>query len=343
MEKKIVTDKYKIFFNLMSGIEIMGGINGHPDPFALEYPSMIDIGVMGHCINKCEFCYQGDKHEPNMTLDNFKRIVDEVGEHVNQIALGGRGDPNHHKDFKAIVKYARENRIAPNYTTSGINLTEEMVEITKEYCGAVAVSDYQKPHTYRALKMFMDAKCKTNIHFVTSQYSFTTVLRILAGEDCWDGKVDLNRLNAIIFLLFKAQGRGIYSILSQPTEDQTKVFAEVIKQPLCNFKVGMDSCMMNKVLQHREMTTAEKLCADSCEAGRMSMYITPDMKMLPCSFGDHDLHGVPFNETNVRKIQSIWKHQELFEKFRVILKENPGCCPYEELWKEFKSLMTYAA
>lgn len=341
MEKKVVTEKYKILFNLMSGVEIMGGINGHPDPFKLEYPSMIDIGVMGHCINNCKFCYQGEKDEPNMTLDNFKQIIDESGEFTNQIALGGRGDPNLHEDFKAIVKYARDNKIAPNYTTSGINLTEEMVEITKEYCGAVAVSDYGTPHTYEALKRFMDADCKTNIHFVMTKLSFASALRLLYGEDEWNGEVDLDKLNAIIFLLFKPQGKGINSLDMQPYKSQTKIFSEMIKNPNCKFKVGMDSCMMNKVLQHREMTPAEKLCADTCEAGRMSMYITPDMKMLPCSFGDHELHGVPFNGSNVRKIQSIWQQEELFQQFRNILKKSPDCCPYEELWKEFKPLMMY--
>ncbi len=341
--KTIETDKYKIYFNLINGAEITLGINGNPDPHALKYPSMIDVGIMGHCKNNCNFCYQGDKSEPNMTLNNFKTIIDESTLLTNQVALGGRGDPNHHEDFEGIMRYARDNSVIPNFTTSGIDLTFEQVEITKAYAGAVAVSDYNNIHTYKALKLFMDAGCKTNIHYVVTQNNMGTVLDLLNGKDRWGGKVDLERLNAVIFLLFKQQGSGIDASHLIPTTKQTELFSQAILSPECKFKVGMDSCMINKVMQHRPLTEAESLCADTCEAGRMSMYITPNMTMLPCSFGDHKLHGVPFNGKNIGTIQSIWKQQDLFQQFRNILKDEPGCCPYEELWKQFKPLMDMAA
>jgi len=337
--KVIETETYKILFNLVTGVEIMSGIKGHPDPFALKFPSMIDIGIMGSCPNKCEICYQGDKTEPNMTLDNFRRVIEEAKTMTNQVALGGRGDPNLHPHFIDIVKCARQNDIAPNYTTSGINLTDIQIAATKEYCGAVAVSDYGTPHTYEAVKRFMEFGIKTNIHFVVTKHSMPTAIRMIQGYDPWGGRIDLDKLNAVIFLLFKQQGRGVNLADYSPTPAQTKIFSEVIKEPKSKFKIGMDSCMMNKVLQHREMTKLEKLCADTCEAGRMSMYITPDMKLLPCSFGDHDLHGIPFTGDNIRNIQSIWQHEGIFQDFREILKETPDCCPYEELWKQFKVLM----
>jgi len=338
--KKIISDEsYKILFDLLTGVEILTGINGHPDPFVLKYPSMIDIGIMGHCLNKCRICYQGDKHEPNMTLDDFKRIMEESKKLTNQVALGGRGDPNLHEDFIEIIKFARENGVVPNYTTSGINLTDEQVEATKKYCGAVAVSDYGTEHTFRALKKFMDAGMKTNIHFVVTKKSFYNVMLILKGYDPWDGKVDLDRLNAVVFLLFKQQGSGLLLEDHKPTDDQTRLFSKAIKSPKSKFKIGMDSCMMNKVLQHRELTRLEMLCADTCEAGRMSMYITSDMKLLPCSFGDHDLHGIPFSGDNMRRIQSVWKHGGIFNDFRQILEDDPGCCPYEKLWMTFKEVM----
>ncbi len=98
--KEILTDEYLIIFNPKNGKELLTGINGNPDPFALDYPSMLDIGIMGHCDNKCTFCYQGDGDEPNMSLEGFKRIIDQSKDHVNQVALGGRGDPNQHENFQ---------------------------------------------------------------------------------------------------------------------------------------------------------------------------------------------------------------------------------------------------
>src|SRR5574340_261312 len=95
--KKVITKDYIILFNKKTGVEVMSGINGAPDPFVLEMPSMIDIGIMGRCFNKCQMCYQGSKEQDNMTLENYKKLINEVKDVVNQVALGGRGDPNHHE------------------------------------------------------------------------------------------------------------------------------------------------------------------------------------------------------------------------------------------------------
>ena len=138
--KVIKTDKYMIIFDQKTGQEILSGIYFNPDPFSLEYPSLMDIGIMGHCNNNCKICYQGDVFNPNMTLENFKRIINESKDHITQVALGGKGDPNLHENFKEIVEYCRLNNVVPNYTTSGNGLTEDQVKVTKEYCGAVAVS-----------------------------------------------------------------------------------------------------------------------------------------------------------------------------------------------------------
>ena len=140
MIKTIKTDKYVIIFNPKTGQEISSGINGNPDPFYLDYPSLMDIGIMGHCKNNCKICYQGNTDKPNMTLDNFKRIIDESKDYITQVALGGKGDPNLHENFKEILEYCRLNNVVPNYTTSGNSLTDEQVKISKEFCGAVAVS-----------------------------------------------------------------------------------------------------------------------------------------------------------------------------------------------------------
>jgi MoaA/NifB/PqqE/SkfB family radical SAM enzyme len=138
--KKIKTDKYMIVFDTKTGQEISGGINGNPDPFALEFPSLMDIGIMGHCKNNCKICYQGNTDKPNMKLEDFKRIIDEAKDYITQVALGGKGDPNLHENFKEILEYCRLNNVVPNYTTSGNGLTQNHVDITKQLAGAVAVS-----------------------------------------------------------------------------------------------------------------------------------------------------------------------------------------------------------
>lgn len=333
MQKVVKTEKYQITFDMETGREELQGINGHPDPFSLEYPSLMDIGIMGHCSNRCEFCYQGDDQKPNMTLKNFKRIVDESKDHVNQIALGGRGSPNEHENFKEIVEYCRKNNIIPNYTTSGFNLTDEQIEISK-MCGAVAVSDYGKDYTFSALSRLINAGIKTNIHFLLSKNSFLKALGILFGDDVWQKKFNVRELNAIVFLLFKPQGRA-RNLDWCLTDNYLKSFCHGVFDKKFSvlrmargmpYKLGMDSCLVNKVKRVGvKLTQREEESMDTCEGARMSVYISPDMKMIPCSFGGDD-NGISLRG---KTIKEVWDNSQPFLKFREQLMWNAASCPFE--------------
>jgi len=323
-------EDYEIFFNTSTGLEIMRGVNGKPDPFKLELPSLLDVGIMGHCKNRCAFCYQGHDNQPNMKLEDFKTIIDQVKHHTNQVALGGRGDPNLHENFQEIVEYARKNQVVPNYTTSGFGLTDEHIEISKR-CGAVAVSEYKAEETYSSIKRLMDAGIKTNIHLIFSNGNFNDCIKILHGANPWLQRttgtptlVDIDRLNAVIFLLFKPAGAGVNVPGMTPNRYQFNVFSELIFKSEARFKVGMDSCLVNHVLQRVKPTELQALSIDTCEGGRMSGYITPDMKMKPCSFGNRSWE---ISITNKQDINYIWNRSNKFKSFRSKLKKKRTSCP----------------
>lgn len=320
-DKTFKNDKYEMFFNTNTGLEITRGINGNKDPFVMQMASLLDIGVMGTCKHKCPFCYQGHIDRPNMTLSNFKKIIDETAFHVNQVALGGRGDPNHHENFREIIEYCRMKNVVPNYTTSGIGITQEQIEISK-MCGAVAVSDYEQPFTYEALSRLIKAGIKTNIHQIFSNQSFNKCFCTVQGyiPDKW--KFDSSELNAVIFLLFKPQGAG-KNLPLQPTKQMLQSFAEIIFEPQSRFKVGMDSCLVNHVLKYGNASSLQKATTDTCEAARMSAYITPDMKFMPCSFADEAKWSIPISEG----LQPIWDHSDPFNTFRLSLSKHKDSCP----------------
>ncbi len=312
---KIFANKdYEIYFNTKTGLEVTRGADGKEDPFSLYLPSLLDIGVMGHCKHKCEFCYQGHANKPNMKIEDFKTIIDQVKHHTNQIALGGRGDPNHHENFKEIIEYTRASGVVPNYTTSGIDLTDEQIEISK-MCGAVAVSDYGNPYTYDALRKFMDAGIKTNIHLIFSRYTFNKALKIVGGYNPWshqkkESDVDVDRLNAVIFLLFKPAGAGANLDDWKPNANHFETFASIVFNPNPMFKIGMDSCLINHVLQYGKPTKLQRMSIDSCEGARMSAYITSDMKMSPCSFADERIHALQIKGDH--DINYIWNRSLKF-------------------------------
>ena len=152
-------NKFKAMFDTETGAYMRTGIleNGidtGADPFMTCYPELIDVGVMGHCVHGKSGlcvksgiqCYQNGPGmtEPNMTLENFKRIVDESKGKTFQLALGGRGDVDEHEHFNELLAYCRQNNIVPNFTTSGLGMTAEKAAICKKYCGAVAVSMYSR-------------------------------------------------------------------------------------------------------------------------------------------------------------------------------------------------------
>ena len=77
-------------------------------------------------------------------------------------ALGGRGDPDQHEYFLEILQICQKEGIVPNFTTSGLGMTDEIAKICEKYCGAVAVSWYRSVYTTRAICSLVKAGVKTN-------------------------------------------------------------------------------------------------------------------------------------------------------------------------------------
>jgi radical SAM protein with 4Fe4S-binding SPASM domain len=258
-----------------------------------------------------------------MSLDNFKRIVEESKDKLDQMALGGRGDVDQHENFEELLKLCRDNYIVPNFTTSGLGLTDRHAQICKEYCGAVAVSWYRHPHTLRAIETLLKAGVKTNIHYVLGKNSIDEAIHRLeqsTGKPVYSDPVptptDLNDfgfpkgINAIIFLLHKPVGQGKLSNMLSPDDPRLQEFFDLIDNSKFSFKIGFDSCTVPGIVNMTKNISRESI--DTCEGGRYSCYVSADMQMVPCSF-DQDLRwGVDLSK---HTIQEAW-NSEPFEDFR---------------------------
>ena len=291
------------------------------DPFMASFPHLIDVGVMGHCIHgktglcvKAGIgCYQSGLlvEQPNMTVENFRSIAEQCRGRCNQLALGGRGDPDQHEYFEELLKISRENNLVPNFTTSGYGMTPEIAQLCKKYCGAVAVSWYRSDYTLNAIQMLLDAGVKTNIHYVLGRNSIDEALERLKNDDLPQG------INAIIFLLHKPAGQGSRANVLDFSDIRVKQFFEQIDSPH-PFKVGMDSCNVPGAINYCKKVFFESL--DTCEGGRYSCYIGADMIMVPCSFDQKKQYQVSLEDMT---IEEAW-NSEPFEKFRDRMR---GACP----------------
>lgn len=279
---------------------------------------------MGHCLHGANGlckeagvqCYQDGLHkkQDNMTLENYKWIVDQSKTRLFQIALGGRGDPEMHEHFEEILRYSRENDIIPNMTTSGYGMTEQKANLIKEYCGAVAVSWYRSNYTIRAIKLLLDQGIKTNIHFVLGNNSIDEAIEMLTENKIPEG------VNRLIFLLHKPVGLGQSDNVLNASDPKVIQFFNLFNEDRYCEMAGFDSCCVPGLINYSPNVHLDSI--DTCEGARYSAYISSDMKMTPCSFDQklkwhYDLKG--------KSIDEAWESNR-FEYFRTKLKTScPEC------------------
>ena len=297
-------------FYMRSGILDEYGKDTCVDPFMSSFPELIDVGIMQTCVcaKQCNVdCYQKaiDRTGENMSVENFKRILEECKGKCFQFALGGAGDVDTHENFEEILSLCREYDIVPNFTTSGIAMTKEKAEICKEYCGAVAVSEHFAPYTDRAIDMLLEAGVKTNIHYVLSSRTIQDATAKLMLDGFKDG------INAVVFLLYKPVGLGRVENVINANDPRVIDFFRAVDNFNGKHKIGFDSCTVPALINFTEKINPDSF--DTCEGGRWSMYITSDMKALPCSFDNQDMKWA-YDISN-DTIQHAWD-SEVFEDFR---------------------------
>lgn len=318
---KIKKDKNFIScFNQETGFYFRTGIledgkDTGVDPFMASFPELLDVGIMGHCIHGkiglCQKagigCYQDGLHSnnPNMSLEDFKKIAEQCKGKTFQFALGGCGDPDQHEHFEEILKVCKENGIVPNFTTSGFGMTKALAKLCKQYCGAVAVSWYRSPYTIKAINLLLAEGVKTNIHYVLSKSTLTEALQHLRRDEL-NNSIDRNKfnsqgglaqsysryslqfpkgINAVIFLLHKPVGLGTKEDMITRDNKDFLNFLDLVNEREFPYKIGFDSCTVPALIN---LDKVDPNCLDTCEGGRWSAYITPDMKLLPCSFDNQE-------------------------------------------------------
>lgn len=323
-------NKFAAFFNPNTGFYVRTGIleNGRDtgvDPFMASFPELIDIGIMQTCVcsHKCNVdCYQKaiDRTGANMSVEDFKSIIEQGKGKLFQVALGGAGDVDTHEDFEEILKICRENCVVPNFTTSGIMMTKEKAEICKKYCGAVAVSEHFADYTEKALDLLLEAGVKTNIHYVLSNKSIDKAIELLKTDSFKKG------INAVVFLLYKPVGLGVEENMLKVDDPRLKEFFGLIDEGGFHHKVGFDSCSCSGIVNFTKNTNMDSL--DFCEGGRFSAYIDANMNMMPCSFANQDSSW--FISLREHTIQEAWD-SEIFDRFRYSLKNSCKGCKNREI------------
>lgn len=294
------------------------------DVFAANFPHLIDVGIMGHCthgksglcLKSGVQCYQNGLsiEKPNMSVEDFRKIAEECNGFTNQFALGGRGDPNEHEAFEEILKICQENNIIPNYTTSGFGLTDEQIELTKKYCGAVAVSWYRNTYTTSSIKRFVSAGIKTNIHYVLNNNTIDEAIDMLENDKFPEG------INAVVFLTHKPVGLGQKELCLKYDDPRVNRICYLIRNKKHSFKMGMDSCFVVGMINSGMNFNMKYL--DTCEAARFTCYIDADLNMKPCSFDVNDQYVISIKNSSILE---GWNSKIFTDVREKLHKGCPGC------------------
>jgi len=312
---------YSAFFNPSTGFFARVPDKGEKAPFWSPHgPELMDISITNWCDKGCSFCYKSStKNGEHMALDDYKKVIDQAAEmNTFQVALGG-GNPNQHPNFIDILRYTASKSVVPNYTTNGRGLSDEILDATRKYCGAVAVSVYPPyDEAASAIKKLTNKKIKTNIHFILDAESIGTAINWLKSPPAY-----MAGINAVIFLNYKPSGRTVFEGKLLRNSTSLDEFFELATSSKRKLKVGFDACCVSGVFAR---TNPNISMVDACDAGRFSMYVSEDLRVYPCSFQSGLADGDQLDEN--KTLLDIWTKSQNMEAFRSYFSSDRcgGCC-----------------
>ena len=323
---------YNYNFNKINGRFSRWGATQDEDPFCSTFgPEILDIEISsgGGCLGNCPFCYKGNGGSApiqNMTLDQFKIILNKMPKVLTQIAFGIMNISTN-PDFFPMMEYARSQGVIPNYTCHGLDVTQEIAERTAKLCGAVAVSVYNKEKSYNAIKMFTDAgMTQVNIHFMLADETYDRALEIV-NDIASDSR--LKRMNAIVFLQLKKKGRaeeGHYHYIG--SVEKYKRLMDFCKEKGVNY--GFDSCsapLYFKVIENDPDYKQLSSYGEPCESTLFSSYINSKGVFFPCSFSEEVIGW----ETGLNVLtcsdflKDVWHHPSIKEFRKNLEQSSSGC------------------
>ncbi len=332
---------YNCFFSKASGLNIRFGKEVIDDPELCELgPEIADIEVVtGSCpkvsSENCRWCYKNNTSAPGkvMDLEQFKKVISSFPVNLTQVALGITGVKSN-PYLKDMLAWLRGQGIVGNLTLTGADLDDEMADVLCQYCGACAVSCYDKAKDlcYSTIeKLSMTAKEKfnrdmsVNMHIVIADFSMHHVMDVL--NDIKEGKV--KGLKSVVMLHAKPVGRAKSLDCSLSKENLKKVLSFSIDNGI---SIGFDSCNGHNVQDILVEMGRVDLCGsiEPCESARCSIYVNVSGQITPCSFVEHiyENDAIDLLKNDI-KIEDVWMSNNMLNNFRNCSRCSKSCPIYQ--------------
>ena len=79
----------------------------------------IYLEITNGCNLNCDFCIKNARKVTNISIDNYKYIINKIKNYTSELYLHVLGEPLMHKDINYFIDYASENGLLVNITTNG--------------------------------------------------------------------------------------------------------------------------------------------------------------------------------------------------------------------------------
>ncbi len=332
--KIIAAPDFHFVFNKDTGFRALWGRTQDDDPQWSPYgPELADIeisrdGCPGFgspaAPKLCRYCYKENTARPahNMTLEQFKHVLDLLGPQLTQVAFGITGVKTN-PDFIAMMEYCREKGVIPNFTLTGADLDDDFTTKIAPLVGACAVSFHGDTELcFSTIERLHRAGVKQiNIHAVTvdslilTDLMFDIYMRRRQSPDF--------QLNAVVLLSLKPKGRAKH--LKCISQEELAYIVRMAQD--FDINVGFDSCSAHKAFEMYPPEMHHMI--EPCESGLFSIYVDADCVVHPCSFAEGTCTDVPI-DLNVIQVtnflEEVWNAPTI-KVWRENLLEGDRRCP----------------
>jgi MoaA/NifB/PqqE/SkfB family radical SAM enzyme len=284
-----------------------GGMLPERPEWAPNGPELADIHITKYCPLTCEYCYRDSDptKKQHMSVSDFSNVIDALSPWVCQVAIGG-GSPQHHPDFVELLRISHAKGVVPSWTTNGVDLTPEIIEASRKYCGAVAVSMHPHMNQFPAIIKLLKGGVPTAIHVVLTRDAidqWADMLRIAnMGAGIFGGHLPLY---SCIFLMHKPIGRGKWD--QHPTFIQKMNFVAALRTYKGAVAIGVDSCAAPSLVSSTPMADLPVENLGPCDSGCFSVFVDEELLVSPCSFNKEDIYSLEdytFSDIWTNKLQS---------------------------------------
>jgi len=175
------------------------------------YPPILMIEPTNICNLKCPMCPSGNgemkRKMGQLTFDNYKKLLDDVGDYLIQVQLWNQGEPFLNKSFLDFVRYANDKGVMTHTSTNGhfIKTDQDAEDLIKSGIDQLIFSmDGTNQETYEKYRVGGDY-----------QLVMDTLKRIADAKRRLHSKRPLIELQ---FLVFKHNKNEIDQIISMSQE-----------------------------------------------------------------------------------------------------------------------------